>query len=96
MISENTFTEKDKEDLAASSICSEMGSATEWIAREEPDQLFPVFVAPTSDGSLQTACACPLGTRDLKCLHALDVITRVRADENVLVQIFKRRQPANA
>lgn len=99
MVSEKAFTEKDKRVLEETPLRSEMAVPSEWIVREDarPDELLTVFVAPTSDGeTLQAACACLRGAQDLTCPHALDVLNRCRASEEILVQLFKRRNFATA
>lgn len=98
MISEKAFDEKDKDLLLKTPLKSEMAVPSEWIVREDakPDELLTVFVAPATDGSLQAACSCLLGTMDQKCPHALDVFQRVRANDEILVQLMKRRHHAAA
>ena len=92
MISEKTFTEKDKDELARTPLTSEMSDAKEWIVREDrnPDQLITVFVSPQPNGDLYVACACLRGARDLTCPHALDVLIKCRASDEILVQLSKR------
>ena len=97
MISEKRFDEKDRVELANTPLKSEMAVANEWISREDahPDQLYAIFVSPDSYGDLQIACACPRGTMDQTCPHALDVLDKCRADESILAQLFKRnRRPS--
>ncbi len=93
MISENAFTEKDKNILAASPLKSEMAIPNEWIVREDarPDELLNVYVVMNGDGQLWVACTCIRGAQDVTCPHALDVITRIRSDEAILIQLSKQR-----
>lgn len=94
MVSEKAFNEKDKLVLQETPLRSEMAVPSEWVVREDakPDELLTVFVAPTSTvDELQAACSCLRGARDLTCPHALDVLNKCRASEEILVQLFKRR-----
>jgi hypothetical protein len=99
MVSENAFTEKDKRALEETPLRSEMAVPSEWVVREEarPDELLTVFVAPSDHfDELQAACSCLRGAQDLTCPHALDVFNQIRANEHILVQLFKRRNVATA
>ncbi len=98
MISEKAFSEKDKLRLEQTPLKSEMAVPSEWIVREDarPDELLTVFVAPAGAADLQIACSCLRGAQDLTCPHALDVLNQVRASEEILVQLFKRRNLAAA
>jgi hypothetical protein len=90
MISEKAFTEQDQNLLASTPLTVEMAVISEWIVREErnPDHLLTVYVAPTTDGSIQAACSCLRGAADLTCPHALAVINRINADGELLDKLF--------
>ena len=92
MVSETAFTEQDRKSFANILLRSEMAVPCEWIVREHrnPGFLLTVFISPTSDGNLETASSCNRGTMDLTCPHALDVITRIRADAEILAQLLRR------
>lgn len=94
MVPENAFTDKEENLLESLNLSYESSLGVEWVVRDEadPDNLLLVFVTP-GDGQLQAACSCSRGARDLPCAHALGVFRQVRADEQILKEIFKLRGP---
>jgi hypothetical protein len=98
MISETAFTEKEKSELAllklADQLTIEMAAPKEWIVRDKsrPDDLMLVYVCLEEDlRTLQAACSCLDGAQDLPCPHALEVMNRARASEEVMLQLAMRR-----
>lgn len=98
MFSESAFTGKDKKTLAEIPLKSEMANPGEWIVREDanPDELLTVQVWPDCRGELIAACTCFPNAQDLPCAHALDVFNQIRANDEILVQILKRKRRASA
>lgn len=70
----------------------EMADVHEWIVRNKRDDLFTVYVDvdPKDEDSLILACECTEGTRDVACSHALRVIRRIRADEELLARVLRK------
>ena len=99
MISENAFTDKEKNALESLDLTFEMAVATEWIVRDNnaPDNLMLVYVAPAeTENELLAACSCDDGADDCPCPHALGVLQEIRGQNHILHQILSRRSPAIA
>ncbi len=98
MISESEFTRNhylQLADLPAGAVVAEMGAIRQWIARDtrDPkliDALFVVYIRPIEDGTIATACSCVDGAADRPCLHALRVITEIKDQAHLLLELFKK------
>ena len=94
MLPEARFTDKEKSELDTTKLAIEMAHCREWIIADEalPDDLLVCYVAPMSTGDeLQIACSCVDGAQDRPCAHALGVLNRIRSDEQILIQLFRRK-----
>ena len=98
MISENAFTEKDKQVLEETPLRSEMAAPGEWIVREDakPDELLTVYVFVDCHGDLSALCSCWPNAEGQPCPHTLDVINKVRANDEILIHLLKRRNASAA
>ncbi len=97
MLSEKVFTRNDYLELDNSRLSAEMAVISEWVVRDDlhPDELFTIFVSPTSDDLVQAACSCPRGARDETCPHALKVIREIYFNPALRDKLHERHfQPA--
>jgi hypothetical protein len=92
MLAENVFTSNHQLDqrLNDENFTLEMVDVHEWIARDnDTDDLFAIYADRRDADTIQIACSCRDGAKEIACTHGLRVVRRIRADQEILARVLR-------
>jgi len=93
MLAENVLTSNPSlhQRLREESLTVEMADSHEAIVRDNnTDTLFLVLVDRLDDDTLELACECVDGAKEIACTHALRALRHVRANEELLAAALRK------